>query len=222
MANTTQKMALSPRQTFNGQRVRRIPGCAVKIATWNVRSMYTCEKYTNVIQEMQRLNIDVLGISDSRLKGTDVKESDDTITYYSGSDDEQHMYGVAVIIKKHLKNSVLNFVPASDRVMLLQLKAKPANINIIQVYAPTGAKSQDGSINPFYNEIRQVLHQLKAHECNIVIGDFNAKMTLRRVPLHNFRGNRFRRSISISYLYDIYGMLNFSLSSLFSSNCLQK
>lgn len=60
--------------------------------------------------------------------------------------------------------------------MLLQLRAKPVNINIIQVYAPTAAKTQDHLIEPFYEDVKQVLEKLKAHECNIVMGDFNSKI----------------------------------------------
>uniref|UniRef100_A0A2A4JBK9 Reverse transcriptase domain-containing protein n=1 Tax=Heliothis virescens TaxID=7102 RepID=A0A2A4JBK9_HELVI len=138
--------------------------------------MYTCLKYKNIMQEMKRLNIDILGISESRLKGTGIEVSDDTLTYYSGNNDSEHSNGVAIMIKKHLKSSVINFYPVSDRVMLLQLKAQPVNINIVQVYAPTGSKTHDSLIDPFYEEIRQVLSKLRAHECNIVMGDFNAKI----------------------------------------------
>lgn len=176
MANTTQTTALSPRQTLDGQRVRRIPGCAVKIATWNVRSMYTCVKYKNIIKEMKRLDIDILGISESRLKGTGIDVLDETLTYYSGNNDTGHSNGVAIMIKNHLKTSVINFHPVSDRVMLLQLRAKPVNINIVQVYAPTAAKNHDHLIDPFYEDVSSVLLKLKAHECNIVMGDFNAKI----------------------------------------------
>lgn len=37
-----------------------------KIATWNVRSMYEAGKIHNAIKEMDRLGIDILGISEMR------------------------------------------------------------------------------------------------------------------------------------------------------------
>jgi hypothetical protein len=38
-------------------------------SAWNVRSMYQPGKLENVILEMKRLNIDVLGVSEMRWKG---------------------------------------------------------------------------------------------------------------------------------------------------------
>ncbi|XP_048483641.1 craniofacial development protein 2-like [Plutella xylostella] len=168
-------MALSPRQTLNGQRVLRIPGSAIKIATWNVRSMYTQEKIKNVEQEMTRLNIDILGISEARWKGSGIEESEEYVTYYSGNTHKDHRQGVAVMVKRHHKASIINFLPISDRVMLLQIRSQPVNINIVQVYAQTADKSDD-TVETFYNEIKDVLQKLKTHECNIVMGDFNAKI----------------------------------------------
>lgn len=37
-----------------------------RIGTWNVRSMYEGGKVHNVIKEMKRLNISILGISEMR------------------------------------------------------------------------------------------------------------------------------------------------------------
>ncbi|CAH0727227.1 unnamed protein product, partial [Brenthis ino] len=63
MAENNIKMALSPRQTFDGQRVRRISGSAMTIATWNVKSMYRTYKVVNIEREMLRLKINILGVS---------------------------------------------------------------------------------------------------------------------------------------------------------------
>ena len=41
-----------------------------KIATWNVRSLYLTEKFANVCKEMNRLKVDVLGISETFWKGS--------------------------------------------------------------------------------------------------------------------------------------------------------
>ncbi|KAJ2952534.1 hypothetical protein O0L34_g6852 [Tuta absoluta] len=175
MAVHTTNTALSPRQAFNGQRVRRIPGCDIKIATWNVQSMFKLEKQRNIELEMKRLNIDILGISESRLKGSGIEDLGDTVLYYSGKDDRKHQYGVALMIKKELKSAVLNYLPVSDRVMLLQLRARPININILQVYAPTTGHS-DTITDNFYEEVGQTMTKLKKGDCTIVLGDFNSKV----------------------------------------------
>ena len=41
-----------------------------RIATWNVRTLYQKDQLENVMQEMQRLEIDVLGLSEARWTDT--------------------------------------------------------------------------------------------------------------------------------------------------------
>lgn len=160
MAEKNKTKALSPRQTLDGQRVLRIPGSAIRIATWNAQSMFKEAKFKNVIEEMTRLQIDILGISESRLKGTGIQSDEETITYYSGNDDKDHWNGVAIIIRKNLRSAVINFLPVSDRVMLLQIRAKPVNLNIVQIYAPTADKS-DNILEEFYKDLKTALTKLK-------------------------------------------------------------
>jgi len=47
---------------------------------------------------------------------------------------------------------VINVLPFSDRIILLKLYAKPVNINVIQVYAPTTDSTED-EIETFYEEV---------------------------------------------------------------------
>ena len=68
------------------------------MGTWNVRSMNQ-GKLEVVKQEMARVNIDILGISE--LKWTRMGEfnSDDHYIYYSGQESVRRN-GVAIIVKK--------------------------------------------------------------------------------------------------------------------------
>lgn len=141
MADTNETMALSPRQALSSQRLRRISRSAIKIVTWNVHSLYEDGKLENVTKEMCRLELDILGISELRWKGNGILISGDATVYYSGRDERQYRRnGVAIIAKHALRSTVKNFLPVSDRVMLLRLEAKPFNINIVQVYVPTADK----------------------------------------------------------------------------------
>ena len=55
------------------------------------------------------------------------------------------------------------------------MKAKTFNINVIQVYAPTSASTEE-ELEEFYEELDKCNKECKDHEVNIVIGDFNAKV----------------------------------------------
>ncbi|KAL4710024.1 hypothetical protein ACJJTC_016002 [Scirpophaga incertulas] len=65
MEKSNIKMAPSARRPLDGTGVRRISGRTFKIGTWNVRSLKSPEKVFNLCKEMNRLNIDILGISDT-------------------------------------------------------------------------------------------------------------------------------------------------------------
>ena len=57
----------------------------------------------------------------------------------------------------------------------MKLKAKPFNIKIIQVYAPTSASTEE-ELEEFYEELDKCKKECKSHEVNIVMGDFNTKI----------------------------------------------
>lgn len=175
MAEKHNNMAPSPGQAFNGQGVRRISRSALRIATWNVRSLYAPGKHENVDAEMQRLKIDILGISDVQWPGSGKISSRHGVMYYSGNSEPAHRYGVAIIVKEKICNSVVNFVPFSDRIIMLQFQTNEGKINVIQVYAPT-ADREENEIEEFYANLEEVLKSTKSNHSTIVMGDFNAKI----------------------------------------------
>ena len=73
------------------------------IGTWNVRSMNQ-GKLQMVKQEMARVNIDILGISELKWTGLGEFNSDDHYTYYCGQESLRRN-GVAIIVNKSLKCS---------------------------------------------------------------------------------------------------------------------
>ena len=92
--------------------------------------------------------------------------------YYSGGDN--HELGVGILLNKTVANSVVAFCPVSVRKALVKLKAKPFDLNIIQVYAPTSASTEE-ELEEFYEELDKCKKECKDHELDIVMGDFNAK-----------------------------------------------
>ena len=68
------------------------------IGTWNVRSMNQ-GKLEVVKQEMARVNVDILGISE--LKWTGMGNSDDHCIYYCGQESLRRN-GVAIMVNKRV------------------------------------------------------------------------------------------------------------------------
>ena len=70
------------------------------IVTWNVRSMIQ-GKLEVVEQEMERVNINILGISELRLTGMGEFNSDDHYIYYY-EQESLRRNGVAIIVNKRV------------------------------------------------------------------------------------------------------------------------
>ena len=73
------------------------------IGTWNVRSKNQV-KLEVVKQEMARVNIDVLGISELKWTGMGKFNSDDHHIYYRGQESPKRN-GVALIVNKRVRNA---------------------------------------------------------------------------------------------------------------------
>lgn len=124
---------------------------------------------------MQRLKINIMGLSETRWPNSGEISMNGMKIYYSGNNDTYHWNGVTIIIDKITNQTVAIFMPISDRVMTIQLQTNQAKINIIQVYAPTADKSED-EVEQFYNEVEQAMDIAKPKDITIVMGDLNAKI----------------------------------------------
>ena len=142
-----------------------------------MRTLFAAGKLNNLMQEMERMRVSILGVSEVRWPNSGVTRSKDKVFYYSGTDDadRNHRHGVGILIEGSLQKSVKDFVPISERVALLRLCGGPIDINIIQVYAPTSEKP-DNEVEQFYGQIEQAIKLTKSNEINIILGDLNAKV----------------------------------------------
>ena len=146
---------------------------SLKIGTWNVRTLNQLGKIENLQKEVENLEMDILGISETRYTGEGkVRLSGYTFIYSGG---EEHQHGVAFMVKSSIEKNILGFWPVSNRNIMLKLKAKPFDIAIIQTYAPT-TSHDDEAIERHYQEIDKMTKEVKSTDVLIILGDFNAKI----------------------------------------------
>ena len=88
-----------------------------------------------VKQEMARVNVDILGISELKWTGMGELNSDDHYIYYCGQESFRRN-GVAIMVNKKVRNAVLGCYLKNDRMISVRLQGKPFHITVIQVYAP--------------------------------------------------------------------------------------
>ena len=134
-----------------------------KISTWNVRSLYQAGKLAIVAKEMVRMDIDVLGVSETFWKDAwdfryNLPHEEEFRVIFAGGND--HRKGVAFIMRGIAKDSVINYNLKSERIMIVRVSAKPKNLLLCQVYAPTTADS-DEEIENFYEEVENVINEIK-------------------------------------------------------------
>ncbi|GFN95437.1 craniofacial development protein 2-like protein [Plakobranchus ocellatus] len=104
-----------------------------------------------------------------------IREGSKILIYLGG---HTHERGVGILFDVTAAKSLGSWCPISDRVVVVKLVAKPSNLGIVQVYAPT-SDSEDVEIEKFYEEIEKAKGYLKSRDIIIIMGDFNAKVGMK-------------------------------------------
>ena len=85
-----------------------------------------------VKQEMARVNVDILGISELKWTGMGEFNSDDHYIYYCGQESLRRN-GVAIMVNKRVRNAILGCNLKNDRLISVHFQGKPFSITVIQV-----------------------------------------------------------------------------------------
>ena len=89
-----------------------------------------------VKQEMARVNVNILGISELKWTGMGEFNSDDHYIYYCGQE-YLRRNGVAIMVNKRVRDAILGCSLKNDRMISVHSQGKPFNITVIQIYVPT-------------------------------------------------------------------------------------
>ena len=133
-----------------------------------------------VKQEMARVNINILGISE--LKWTEIGEftSDDHYIYCCVQESHRRN-GVALIVTRRVQNAVLGCNLKNDRMISVCFQGKLFNITVIQVYAPS-SNAEEAEVERFYKDLQDLLKLTPRNDVLFIIGDWNAKVGSQETP----------------------------------------
>ena len=148
----------------------------LRVGAWNVRTMYETGKTAQVMNEMKRYKINILGLSEVRWtqSGKVMLSSGETMLY-SGREDGQHHEGVGIAIEKETAKSLLEWEPISPRIIRARFYSKFTKTTVLQCYAPTEqAEEEDKEL--FYSCLQRQIDKTPRHDLLLVIGDLNAKV----------------------------------------------
>ena len=88
-----------------------------------------------VKQEMARVYVNILGISELKWTGMGEFNSDDHYIYYCGQESLRRN-GVVIIVNKKVRNAVLGCSLTNDRMISLCFQGKPFHITMIKQTSP--------------------------------------------------------------------------------------
>ena len=146
------------------------------IGTGNVKSMNQ-GKLEVVKQEMARVNVDILEISEPKWTGMGDFNSDDHYIYYCGQESLRRN-GVAIMVNKRVKSAVLGCNLTNDRMISVRFQGKLPNIMVIQVYAPTS----NAEVERFYKDLQDLLEVTPKKYILFITGDWNSKVGSQETP----------------------------------------
>ena len=87
-----------------------------------------------VKQEMARMNMDIIGISELKWARMGEFNSDDHYIYFCGQESLRRN-GVAITVNRRVQNTVLGCNLKNDKMISVHFQGNPFNIIVIQVYA---------------------------------------------------------------------------------------
>ena len=130
--------------------------------------------------QMEKANIDILGISE--LKWTRMGEfnSDVHYIYYCGQESIRRN-GVAIMVNKRVRNAELGCNLKNDRMISVRFQGKPFSITEIQVYAPT-SNAEEAEVEQFYEDLQDPLELTPKKDVLFIRGDWNAKVGSQVTP----------------------------------------
>ena len=94
---------------------------------------------------------------------------------YSGRSDDEHLYGVAIMMDSVAKRALMEWTPKSERIIKARFYSKFIKLTIIHAYTPTNDTEEEEK-KKFYDQLGEVIGQVKRRDMLVITGGMNAKV----------------------------------------------
>ena len=133
-----------------------------------------------VKQEMERVNVNILVISELRWTRMGEFNSDDHCIYSCGQESLRRN-GVAIMVNKIVQNAVLGCNLKNNKMISVHFQGKPFNIKVIKVYAWT-SNAEEVEFEWFYEDLQDLLELTPQRDVLFIIEDWNVKVGSQEKP----------------------------------------
>ena len=148
-----------------------------RFGTWNVRSL--TGKEIELIEEMKKYRLDVLGVSEGKMRGNGMKTVDGMTCVYSGVQQGRAKAGVAIYMVEELAMCIKEWKCINERLVLVRLTIREEWVCFVQVYAPTENCSVEDK-EEFFDTLQETVSGLQRKDKILILGDFNARVGNKR------------------------------------------
>src|SRR5436190_19652388 len=95
------------------------------------------------------------------------------VVFNSGFDTKY--FGTGFMVSKEIKESVIEFIPISEKICKIRLRGRFRKISMVNIHAPTNDK-EEAEKDAFYEELMKIVNEIPKYDVEIIISDINAKV----------------------------------------------
>jgi exonuclease III len=176
----------------------------LRLATWNVRSLYRPGGLRITINELRKYKIEIAAIQEKRWKKlTPQAFTNNDYNIQTSSLANNHEFGTTFLVDPKFNHVVKNFTPIS--LCLIRIKGRFFNYSLINIHAPTN-DSEEEAKDQFYEQLERAYAACPSHDVKFVMGDANEKVgretvhqpTIGKLSLHESTHENFLRLVDIA------------------------
>ena len=142
----------------------------LRLATWNVRTLYRTGGVRILADELRKRNVSVAAIQETRWTKATQNFTSNGYNIYCSSNRNDHVLGTAFVVAQRWNHLVLNFLPINERLCVLRLKGRFKNYSLINAHAPTNDSTDDVK-DLFYEGLVKAYNDCPQHDVKILLGD---------------------------------------------------
>ncbi|XP_030751031.1 craniofacial development protein 2-like [Sitophilus oryzae] len=165
----------------------------LRIGTWNIQGIATKRE---VFKEMERYDMDIIALTETKKKGKGTEEKDGYVHIYSGTEvyhkvpkytiryrstiytavpkEERARGGVSLAIRKKYKKFIKSWDQINHRLLQVDVDVRNHSLVVIAAYAPTD-EAPAAEKDTFFFDLTTALEKIGSRKEVILIGDLNGR-----------------------------------------------